>query len=538
MIPADKLAIVDAEAAKRYQAPARGGLDDDGPDHHRNAPRPDPACLYGLVGDVARAGSETTEANPYAIALNFLAYISAAIGRRAYTSVGNTRHHCRLFTQQVGRTGRGRKGDAASLVHRIDMAVREADETQRQYMAPQVHSGGLSTREGLALMIHDGWKQGKTEVEPIHDKRLWVIESEFANVLHQGKRDGNTLSSALRDVWDGVAIKPATKGQPRVWASYPHICLSAAITPSELRGLMASRELTNGFANRFLTIWAERIKMLPFPTATPQHVVRALADRVIEVIRFAGGDKFAERDAMEITMTVAAQRKFADLYLGELNDQSGGETVTALLERRAPVLRRLAMLLALCDLQTEVNEQHIEAALAWVRYWADSIKFIFSDGISETVTAETNSAALKIVAFLADRPQATRSEITRECFQGHQRKGVIDAALDELLTASPPRIIVQTMPRAKGSPGTATKNYLLAAKCAKSANCEHPCGVPDDSDTSEVCEVCEVSGSTGATVRTVRTVREGENQPHARASVDSSHSSHSSQSDLKSVEVL
>ena len=31
-------------------------------DHHRNAPRPHVDCLYGLVGEIARAGSENTEA--------------------------------------------------------------------------------------------------------------------------------------------------------------------------------------------------------------------------------------------------------------------------------------------------------------------------------------------------------------------------------------------------------------------------------------------------------------------------------------------
>ena len=144
-------------------------------------------------------------------------------------------------------------------------------------------------------MIHDGWTMGKKVVQPIHDKRLWVIESEFANVLHQGKRDGNTLSSALRDAWDGVSIKPATKGHPRVWASDPHICLSGAVTPSELHGLIEARDLTNGFANRFLVIWAERTTMIPFPKATSQAEVDALAQRVVEVIRFAGGDRCAPR---------------------------------------------------------------------------------------------------------------------------------------------------------------------------------------------------------------------------------------------------
>jgi hypothetical protein len=70
---------------------------------------------------------------------------------------------------------------------------------------------------------------------------------------------------------------------------------------------------------------------------------------LLEVIRFAGGDRCAETDVHDITMNPAAQALFAELYPTELNDQSGGETVSALLERRAPVLRRLAMLFALCD---------------------------------------------------------------------------------------------------------------------------------------------------------------------------------------------
>jgi hypothetical protein len=173
-------AKVDAATANRAasQPDARDG------DHHRNAPQPDPACLYGLIGEIAHAGGATTEANPYAIALNALAYLGCCVGRGPYLPVGNTYHHARLFTMHVGRSGRGRKGDAVSLMHRIDMALR----ANHQHMAPQVHRGGLSSREGLAFLIHDGFSEGKKDTEEIHDKRLWVIESEFANVLHQTRR--------------------------------------------------------------------------------------------------------------------------------------------------------------------------------------------------------------------------------------------------------------------------------------------------------------------------------------------------------------
>ena len=291
--------FLEALAQSRPHVPPQ--VPDDGPDLHRSPPRPDTACLYGLVGDVAHAASDTTEANPYAVALNFLAYLSAAVGRGAFTSIGNTWHHPRLFTLHVGRTGRGRKGDALGIVHRMDMSLRKRSE----YIAPQVHRGGLSSREGLVFLIHDGFKEGKNEVEPIHDKRLWVVESEFSNVLHQGKRDGNTLSAALRDAWDGVSLRPATKTN-RVWASHPHIALSGAITPGELRAMLAARELTNGFANRFLIIWAERTKVLPFPQATPQGVIDELAGRLADVLEFAGAERYVERDVHKMELTPAA----------------------------------------------------------------------------------------------------------------------------------------------------------------------------------------------------------------------------------------
>jgi len=98
--------------------------DDDSLDNHRNPPRPDPACLYGLVGDVARAGSDNTEANPYAVAANCIAFMSCAVGRGPYMPVGNTWHHARQFMLHIGRSGRGRKGDATSLVTRIERKLR------------------------------------------------------------------------------------------------------------------------------------------------------------------------------------------------------------------------------------------------------------------------------------------------------------------------------------------------------------------------------------------------------------------------------
>ncbi|HCF7612973.1 TPA: hypothetical protein ACPWIL_002404 [Pseudomonas aeruginosa] len=451
--------IVDVTPASHAASPLDANDDDDGAAvaTHRNAPGADPACLYGLIGDVARAGSEGTETNACAIAANFMAYLSCAVGRGVYLPIGNTRHHARLFCLHIGRSGRGRKGDAVSLVLRIDQALREMNEA----FAPQVHRGGLSTREGLVALMHDGYRQGRQDVPAIEDKRLWVVESEFANVLHQGRRDGNTLSAALRDCWDGVDLKPATKSN-RLYASDPHVCLSGAISPSELTGLMSARELTNGFANRFLMIWAERSQMLPFPKETPQAVVEHLAHQTLEVLAFVRADRYGECDHLRMELSPQAQWRYAQLYRGELNDDPGDGTVGALLERRAPMLLRLAMLMALADLQTRIDAPHIDAAMAWIRHATASVRFVFVSAAEEAKLAQVLELSSRVLAFLRERGQATRSQISVECFKGKVPKARIDACLEHLLACTPPKISVQTVERPTDAPGTPTRVYRLA----------------------------------------------------------------------------
>jgi hypothetical protein len=105
------------------------------------------------LGSIARAGSDGTETNAYAIATNFMAYLSCAVGRGVYLPIGNTRHHARLFCLHIGRSGRGRKGDAVSLVLRIDAALRALDDALLE-LANQVlaflHQRGQATRSQIS----------------------------------------------------------------------------------------------------------------------------------------------------------------------------------------------------------------------------------------------------------------------------------------------------------------------------------------------------------------------------------------------------
>jgi len=343
------------------------------PDLNIPPPRPTETMFYGLVGDVAQAAAKDTEVNPVAAAAVFLSFLGANVGRDVYLPIGNTWYRPNLFTMHIGRSGRGRKGDATRLVCRIHDWI----ETYYAGNVGQRHSGGLSTREGLAWLIHDGYQDGKREVEPIRDKRLWIIESEFSNVLHQAKRDGNTLSACLRDVWDGQSIKPATKSS-RVWASEPAIGIHGCITPYELLNLLESREMSNGFANRFLMFWAEKTGSVPFPQPTPKDVLESLSRRTGDVIAFAKGSYPDSKDSREIRFSNEASLLYAEAYRTELDRPQSSELLTGLLERQPPYTCRLAALFALTDRTLMIDVRHLQAALAWVRYVKESVRYVFA----------------------------------------------------------------------------------------------------------------------------------------------------------------
>lgn len=414
---------------KRVQSEAldESAIDDD----FIPPPEPTEAMFYGIVGKVASIAAENTEVNPVAAATAFLSFLGANVGRDTFFYIANTAHHSRLFTMHVGRSGRGRKGDSQQFTRRIAQYINDLDKK----LLGQLHTGGLSSREGLASLLQDaqGDKSG------IDDKRLWVIESEFSNVLQQTKRDGNTLSASLRDAWDGSDIKPAVKNG-RTWVTDPHIGIHANITPNELKGLLTSREMNNGFANRFLYIWAERIKEVAFPQATPAHIIEQLAQETMDVLYFAKGRYPEAQNSQEMIMSAAAREYYESIYT-TLNRPLFSEFITILLERRPAYVRRLAALFALTDKTRVIELPHLEAALAWVNYAAQSVSYIFQDQAKSAGDDEIRRTVEKIVLFLDKHPNGcTATTIANDCFKKNLGTDKIQKAVGYLLTDIPKRI--------------------------------------------------------------------------------------------------
>src|SRR6266542_1438798 len=94
-----------------------------------------------------------------------------------------------------------------------------------------------ATRRGTpGGSVKSNSSQLEVEADPgIQDKRLLLYEPEFANVLKQTERQGNTASVVLRQAWDGTkTLRTLTKNSPAC-ATAAHISLVGHITQQELQ---------------------------------------------------------------------------------------------------------------------------------------------------------------------------------------------------------------------------------------------------------------------------------------------------------------
>jgi hypothetical protein len=232
---------------------------------------PDPPAeeaFHGLAGRIVRMIEPSSEADPVALLVQTLVAFGSIIGRGAFFQVEGDKHHANEFAVLVGRTSKGRKGTSWGRVNRL---LTEAED---QWAANRIQTG-LSSGEGLIWAVRDpikklekikdkgGIRYEEVDADPGEpDKRLLILETEFASVLKQTERQGNTLSPILRQAWDGMPLRTMTKNSP-ARSTGAHISLIGHITVDELRRYLTQTESANGFGNRHTWFCTQRSKELP-----------------------------------------------------------------------------------------------------------------------------------------------------------------------------------------------------------------------------------------------------------------------------------
>lgn len=333
----------------------------------------DGAALHGLAGDIVAAIDPHTEGDPTAVLINLLAMFGSAVGRAPHVQVGATRHGTNTFFVLVGKTSRARKGTAH------DESLRLLSLADPQWKGRVV--GGLSSGEGLIHAVRDATykllKDGESVLDDpgVEDKRLCVVEPEFASVLKVGHRDGNTVTECLRRAWDGNDLRTLTRSLPLV-ATNPHVTLIGHITEDELKRNLDDTSQTNGFFNRFATACVRRSKLLPHGGAVPDPELAAFAGRLSRAIQTARRRGRIERDPQMKVMWEAVYEELTLERPGMLG------SITARAEAHA---LRFALLYALMDEVPSIECRHLEAALALWEYCEDSAKYLFGEATGNPI---------------------------------------------------------------------------------------------------------------------------------------------------------
>lgn len=143
---------------------------------------------------------------------------------------------------------------------------------------------GLSSGEGLIYNVRDPvWEKESikekgrvVDYQDVivdageSDKRLLIVEPEFASTLTAMSREGNILSAVIRQAWDDGNLSPLTRNNP-IKATGAHVSTIGHITWPELLARLDDTSKANGFANRFLWPLVRRSKELPDGAAIPER---------------------------------------------------------------------------------------------------------------------------------------------------------------------------------------------------------------------------------------------------------------------------
>lgn len=377
-------------------------------------PRIHPAAWHGPIGEAVCRIAPTTEADPAAVLAQALALFGALAGDGLHVRIGGMRHPARIWPLIVGKTSAGRKG--TSWAEARGLARQWGDYADR-YCRHRIISG-LSSGEGLLSAlgaVQDGGKDDPDHEAVAPDGRLCVAETEFARVLAAMKRDGNTLGTVLRQLWDEGSGGIVTRAL-RLRLDESHLGLVAHITPSELRAKLADADISGGTMNRFLVIASARPHLLPHEPPHPD--LGSLSwdiGKAVDQARESTGRVHRDREAEELWPAVyeALSTNEPDGPLGQVLGRGPAYTM------------RLALTYALADGSHTITKHHLTAALALWQYSAASARMVFVD-------AQTRGDEHKLAVYLAaGEAGRTRLEISQH--MGRNRTAVqLDAALDLL----------------------------------------------------------------------------------------------------------
>lgn len=377
-------------------------------------------AFYGLAGDFVNLIQPHTESDPVAVLVQFLSAMGNIIGPIPHFKVEADKHSLKINPVLVGETAKARKGTSTGYIKNV---FKQIDSKWRI-------TGGLSSGEGLIWQVRDEIKKSEPirekgrvtgeyqefVIDPgIEDKRLFVIEEEFASPLRLMGRDGNILSPIIRRTWDDGNLECLTKNSPAK-STGAHISIVAHITKDELKRYLDRTETGNGFANRFIWLCVRRSKTLPHGGKFYDLNLEPMLSKLRECIEFG-------RSIGEIRRDDKADQFWGEVYPSLSEGKPG--LLGAVISRGEAQVMRIACIYAVLDKSKMIREKHLLAALALWDYSEASARFIFGDATGDLVADRILQAVRGKTLGL------TRTEI-RDLFFRHASGEKIDLGISFL----------------------------------------------------------------------------------------------------------
>lgn len=353
----------------------------------------------GILGDFVSLATRDSEADPAAVCITALVRFCAEVygiapNKGPHILVGETVHPPRLFVVICGNSSKARKGTSRYPVAKLFSRAlcQSTDLRDLRLPIPARESGGpLSTGEGLAYHVRDLTDseierlQKQNPDKDIHDKgdkRLMIMDEEFASGLACTKREGNTLSMGIRCFWDSGDYSPLTKNNP-ITVKGAHINIITHITMQELAVCLGEVQAFNGFGNRFLWICARRSKLVALPSPMPDDELGPIQREMWRIVATA-----QKRGA--VTMSADCLEYWQGIYPDLSKEHSG--LVGNIINRAEAQTLRLALAYALLDGKDVINQPHLQAALAMWKYAEASALYIFGDKTADPLEAKIMEA--------------------------------------------------------------------------------------------------------------------------------------------------
>ena len=415
-------------------------------------------AFRGIAGEVVGIINEKNEPCREALLAQFMIAFGNMAGRGTQRLQGG-RHHLNEFMVLVGETALGRKGTSwravLNLLGKVDLSWR--DRLRNGFQSgesiiyavrdPKIH---YSKPRNVLNEIR------KTEIPGVADKRLLILEEEFARLLTVASRQGNIISSVARSAWDGASRLFVEGKQSPETATGAHISMIGHITVFELLELLKRVDNQNGFTNRILFIASKRWQEIAEPRWINWEldypwIVERLQKLVARFNTDAG-------QRLEWSPEGSAAWRIAYHEMGKAVGTGGGIVGPIIARADAHVLR-LTMLYAVLDDSLLMEPHHLKSALAFWDYSKRSAQWAFGENTG-------HRQADKLYWALQHHDGLTRDQVVSEVFSSNYRKTDIDQAVAELFRAQLITVRHEWSEPDKLGRKTAIKRYWLLPRVA------------------------------------------------------------------------